>query len=96
MMTYDQIGRTGPLTSNKRTHFQLLQQESRIPFEEMLFFDDCNWGDHCATVTREFGVTSYKTPSGLHYHEFEAALDLYQRNAQRRMQERNRNNNVHE
>lgn len=39
MIQYDQIGRTGQLTSDKRTHFRLLHRDSHVPFEEMLFFD---------------------------------------------------------
>ena len=39
-----QIGRTPPLSSNKaQTHFPILQQFTRIPYEQWLFFDDCNW-----------------------------------------------------
>jgi magnesium-dependent phosphatase 1 len=84
MIHFDQIGRTGPLAPNKQTHFRLLHQESKIAFEEMLFFDDCNWGDHCATVTREFGVVSYRTPRGLQYSEFQQALDKYRTQAEER------------
>jgi magnesium-dependent phosphatase 1 len=77
IITHDQIGRTGQLSPNKKSHFRLLQEESGIQFEEMLFFDDCNWGDHCATVTREFGVVSYRTPSGLQYSEFQEGTSLH-------------------
>lgn len=38
MISYAQIGRTGQLTSRKTSHFRLIQEESGIPFEEMLFF----------------------------------------------------------
>lgn len=47
-----QIGRTPPLSSDKSaTHFPLLLEKTGIPYAEMLFFDDCNWGDHCAKVS---------------------------------------------
>jgi magnesium-dependent phosphatase 1 len=85
LMQCTQFGRTGSLSPNKKTHFQQLFQQSQIPFDEMLFFDDCNWGDHCATVTKEFGVVSYRTPSGLQYHEFLDALEKYKRHAQQRL-----------
>lgn len=39
------IGRQGELSSDKRTHFNKLHLESKIPFDEMVFFDDCMWGD---------------------------------------------------
>ena len=25
-----------------------MHAESGVPYNEMLFFDDCNWGDHCS------------------------------------------------
>jgi magnesium-dependent phosphatase 1 len=84
MFRYNQIGRTGALTSDKKTHFKLLHQESRVPYEEMLFFDDCNWGDHCGRVSREFGVISQRTPSGLHHSEFVQGLNSYKKAAQER------------
>ena len=40
MMNYNQIGRTGNLSPDKITHFQQLHEESGIPYNEMLFFDD--------------------------------------------------------
>ena len=52
LIQYDQIGRTGPLSPDKRTHFRLLHQESNVPYKEMLFFDDCNWGDVSAHYAR--------------------------------------------
>jgi len=39
MIAYDQIGRTGDLTPRKTTHFKLLQRDSGVEYEEMLFFD---------------------------------------------------------
>ena len=40
MMSYNQIGRTGNLSPDKVTHFRKLYEESGVPYEEMLFFDD--------------------------------------------------------
>lgn len=48
-----QIGRTSPLSSDKAaSHFPILQRETNIPYSEMVFFDDCNWGDHCGNVEK--------------------------------------------
>jgi magnesium-dependent phosphatase 1 len=48
-----QIGRTPPLSADKAaTHFPALLRETMIPYEEMIFFDDCNWGDHCGNVEK--------------------------------------------
>jgi magnesium-dependent phosphatase 1 len=87
ILSHVQIGRDPPLSSDKRSHFRLLHQESGIPHEEMLFFDDCNWGDHCTTVSLEFGVTSLATPHGLQYQEFQQGLAQYRRNALSRRQQ---------
>jgi magnesium-dependent phosphatase 1 len=84
MFQYNQIGRSGLLSSDKRTHFRLLHQESRVPYNEMIFFDDCNWGDHCATVAREFGVVTMRTPRGLQYSEFQEALEKYRKEVENR------------
>ena len=43
-----QIGRQPPLSSDKsRTHFPIIQRETGVPYDEMLFFDDSVWSDHC-------------------------------------------------
>ena len=48
-----QIGRTPPLSSNKaETHFPILREATGIPYDQMIFFDDRNWGNHCANVER--------------------------------------------
>lgn len=40
----NQIGRQPPLSSNKaETHFPRLREATGVPFDRMLFFDDCNW-----------------------------------------------------
>jgi magnesium-dependent phosphatase 1 len=57
-----QIGRTPPLSSDKAaTHFPILKRETSIDYSDMIFFDDCNWGDHCGNVARECpGVITQK------------------------------------
>uniref|UniRef100_A0A7S1ZWP5 Uncharacterized protein n=1 Tax=Ditylum brightwellii TaxID=49249 RepID=A0A7S1ZWP5_9STRA len=86
VITYDQIGRSGPfLTSRKTTHFQLLHQESGVPYNEMLFFDDCNWGDHVSDVQNAFGVIGVATPHGLQYSEFEKGLEIYRLEVEKRL-----------
>jgi hypothetical protein len=43
-----------------------LKKESGIAYDDMLFFDDCNWGDNCGDVERGCpGVVTCKTPSGM-------------------------------
>ena len=62
------IGRTkecGNLTSDKRTHFAKIQTESNVAFDKMLFFDDCNWGDHVGKIQQAHGVIGKRTPEGL-------------------------------
>eukprot|EP00535_Pseudo-nitzschia_heimii_P001987 CAMPEP_0197179968 /NCGR_PEP_ID=MMETSP1423-20130617/4750_1 /TAXON_ID=476441 /ORGANISM="Pseudo-nitzschia heimii, Strain UNC1101" /LENGTH=215 /DNA_ID=CAMNT_0042629979 /DNA_START=127 /DNA_END=774 /DNA_ORIENTATION=+ len=78
MMTYNQIGRTGRLGPDKTTHFRELRDESGVPFREMLFFDDCNWGDNCERVTKAFGVVSQRTPNGLQWEEFLDGLKKFE------------------
>lgn len=51
---------------NKGTHFKSLHKASGIAYKDMLFFDDCNWGDNCRDVEWACpGVVTTKTPSGL-------------------------------
>ena len=74
-----QIGRTAPLTSNKsKTHFPILRENTGIAYEEMLFFDDCNWTDHCTAVERALGVVAQRTPHGMQTEEWEAGLQSTQ------------------
>jgi magnesium-dependent phosphatase 1 len=74
------IGRTkacGNLTSDKRTHFKKIREESGIDFQEMLFFDDCNWGDHVGTIEKYHGVIGQRTPRGLTVSEWRSALKRF-------------------
>ena len=87
MFTYDEIGRTGHLTSRKTTHFKALHEDSGIPYKEMLFFDDCNWGDHCADITSNFGCVSQRTPRGMQLSEFHQGLEKYRKEVMARSNE---------
>ena len=79
LFEYQQVGRCGKLTSNKTTHFTELRNESNIDLKYSLFFDDCNWSDHCSVVNKAFGVIGQRTPSGLQWSEWEEALRTYAR-----------------
>ena len=81
----NQIGRQPPLSSNKaQTHFPRIRKLTGIPYDKMLFFDDCNWGDHCGMVARacqENGksVVTHRTPRGLKLSDWRKGLELYQK-----------------
>lgn len=74
-----QIGRSPPLSSDKsRTHFPILKAETGTGYEGMLFFDDCNWGDHCQKVAKACpGVVCVRTPRGLQMQQWEQGLSEY-------------------
>jgi magnesium-dependent phosphatase 1 len=71
-----QIGRSDPLSSDKaKTHFPILREKTGISYDEMLYFDDCNWDDHCTRVmTLCPGVVALATPHGLRFEDFEEGL----------------------
>lgn len=80
----NQIGRQPPLSPNKaETHFPFLRKATGIGFDQMLFFDDCNWSDHCAMVADQckeasgFGVVTLRTPRGLGVDEWRAGLEAW-------------------
>jgi len=85
----NQIGRQPPLSSNKaRSHFPRLREVTDIRYDRMLFFDDCNWGDHCGMVAagcREedsgLGVATLRTPRGLGKKEWREGLAVYKDHA---------------
>lgn len=74
-----QIGRSPPLSSQKeRTHFPILREQTKVEYSCMLFFDDCNWGDHVGNVTRACpGVVGVRTPHGLREEEWDKGLRLF-------------------
>lgn len=85
----NQIGRQPPLSSNKSmTHFPILREKTGIRYDRMLFFDDCNWGDHCGMVEINCkeedtgkGPATFRTPRGLGEKEWRQGLKIYaQRN----------------
>ena len=94
----NQIGRQPPLSSNKaRSHFPFLKQATNIRYDRMLFFDDCNWGDHCgmvASACREqdtgLGVVTVRTPHGLTEGLWELGMQLYAEQAQQQQQQQRR------
>lgn len=81
----NQIGRQPPLSSNKAaTHFPILKEKTGVRFDRMLFFDDCQWGDHCGMVESSCkendtkkGPTTIRTPYGLGVEEWEEGLRKY-------------------
>ncbi|VEU36519.1 unnamed protein product [Pseudo-nitzschia multistriata] len=81
----NQIGRQPPLSSNKaQTHFPFIRKLTGIPYDKMLFFDDCNWGDHvgmvgrgCTEESTSRGVVGHRTPSGLTIKDWYRGLELY-------------------
>lgn len=61
VITYREI-----YNDNKGRHFKSLHKSSGIAYSDMLFFDDCNWGDNCRDVEWACpGVVTTKTPNGL-------------------------------
>lgn len=85
----NQIGRQPPLSSNKSmTHFPFLREKTSIRYDRMLFFDDCNWGDHCGMVEKHCKEedngkcpATVRTPRGLGENEWRQGLKVYaQRN----------------
>jgi magnesium-dependent phosphatase 1 len=87
----NQIGRQPPLSSSKaQSHFPRLKEATGIRYDRMLFFDDCNWGDHCGMVAaacREEdtnqGPAVVRTPNGLGLKEWQKGLKAYAEQAAR-------------
>jgi magnesium-dependent phosphatase 1 len=75
-----QIGRTPPLSSDKAaTHFPILQRETNVDYKDMVFLDDCNWGDHVSNVYRAHGVVGQRTPRGLTRREWDLCLASFRK-----------------
>ena len=80
-----QIGRTPPLSANKAaTHFPILRRETGVPYDEMLFFDDCGWEDHCYAVATKcvearsgLGPVTVRAPRGIRPEEWERGLAAF-------------------
>lgn len=81
----NQIGRQAPLSCNKSaTHFPFLKRETGVRYDRMLFFDDCNWDDHCGMVSSRCrepdtkqGPATVRTPNGLRVQDWEKGLEIY-------------------
>jgi len=59
-------------------HFPALHKESGIPYDQMIFFDDCTYGDNCGDVARACsGVTCVRTPDGLTEALFQLGLEAW-------------------
>lgn len=64
--------------SKGRQHFPALREQSGVPYDQMLFFDDCTFGDNCGDVARCCqGTVCVRTPHGLTEELFEAGLRAY-------------------
>ena len=76
-----QIGRSFPLSSDKsKTHIPFIQKATGIPYNEMVFFDDCNWDDNCRMVERNcVGVVGQRTPYGLQVKDWQKGLKKWQK-----------------
>ena len=63
-----------------RQHFPRLKEESGVEYSNMIFFDDCTYGDNCREVASQCqGVTCIRTPNGLTEKEFDAGLAAFAR-----------------
>ena len=61
-------------------HFPKLRSATGVSFDEMIFWDDCTYGDNCGDVaTKCAGTTCVRTPNGLTLELFEAGLAAFAR-----------------
>jgi len=59
-----------------RQHVPNLKQKSGVPYNEMIFWDDCTYGDNCGDVARGCpGIVCVRTPQGLSENNFEYGLE---------------------
>lgn len=64
--------------SKGRQHFPALKEQSGLSYDQMLFFDDCTFGDNCGDVARQCpGTVCVRTPQGLDEERFEAGLRAF-------------------
>jgi|ERR1740124_26004 len=90
----NQIGRQPPLSSNKaRSHFPRLKEASGIRYDRMLFFDDCQWGDHCGMVASGckekdsgLGPVTVRTPQGIREDEWRLGMENYAMHSKKLME----------
>lgn len=63
-----------------RSHFPALRAETGVPYDRMLFFDDCTYGDNCGEVATQCpGVACVRTPHGLTEALFDGGLAAFAR-----------------
>lgn len=60
---------------SKKTHFRQIHEESGIPYEAMLFFDNESWN---ITDVAPMGVCSIYTPMGMTQEVWEAGLKAFE------------------
>lgn len=64
--------------SKGRQHFPALASQSGVPYEQMIFWDDCTYGDNCGDVARSCtGATCVRTPHGLTEELFDVGLRAF-------------------
>lgn len=63
-------------------HIPSLARKAGVPYSELVFWDDCTYGDNCADVAGQCaGATCVRTPHGLTEELFERGLDAFARGA---------------
>lgn len=73
-----QIGRVPPLSPDKaRSHFPRLRQLLGVPYEDMVFLDDCTWEDNVRHVHGKLGVIGVPTPNGLTLEHIQECVRLW-------------------
>eukprot|EP00928_Gymnodinium_smaydae_P077781 TRINITY_DN6123_c0_g1_i1.p1 TRINITY_DN6123_c0_g1~~TRINITY_DN6123_c0_g1_i1.p1 ORF type:complete len:217 (-),score=46.82 TRINITY_DN6123_c0_g1_i1:202-792(-) len=64
--------------SKGRAHFPALKKKTGFAYEDMLFFDDCTYGDNCGEVARCCpGVVCVRTPDGMSEALFDRGLAAF-------------------
>ena len=58
---------------DKRTHFQKIQAQSKLPYEEMLFFDD----EPRNRNVEELGVKMHLVRDGVSWSSFDAGIKAW-------------------
>ncbi|GFO05901.1 Magnesium-dependent phosphatase 1 [Plakobranchus ocellatus] len=67
----------------KITHFKKLHQQSGIPYEDMIFFDDEHRNIHDVST---LGVTCVHVPDGIDMENFERGIKMFQERKARKVQ----------
>ena len=61
--------------ADKSLHFKNIKLETGIDFSDMLFFDDCTWGDNVGEVESSCpGVVGVRTPHGMTVEKWNEGL----------------------